>query len=260
MEQEQEAAIEPIEEFMLDSDDHAESTETETATTESAPVENEQEDAPKEKPESYGFQKRIDKVTKDKFAEKQRADELQAKLDAIDAENAKKALVKPTLEQHDYDEDAFNEANINYEVETRLQAKQEAQKQDAIKKQQQEDSDKVLTSFNEQAASLKVDDFAVKVGQIPELPAGVAVEIMSLDNGAEMAYHLGNNLDLAESLAAMTPQQAFMQLGKISANLSTKPEVKLSSAPEPISTLKSGSSISKDVEDMSIDEFMSKHG
>lgn len=236
------AAIDPLDAFVIDSDDHAEIPEEETAPAESATAEDTTED----KPESHGFQKRIDKVTADKHTEKRRADELQAKLDAIEAAKAEKALVAPTLEDHDYDETSYEEARFNHEVEVRLRAKERTQLEQSKAAQEAAKNEEVLANFNAQAAALNKPDYAAKVGAIPELPAGVAATIMTLDDGAAMAYHLAENLDLANSLASMTPQQALMQLGKISATLNNKPEIKLSAAPEPIEPLKSGGSLSKE--------------
>ena len=46
-----------------------------------------------------------------------------------------------------------------------------------------------------------------------------------------------------------------MELGKISANLTAKPNIKLSAAPEPIAPISSGGALNKDVGEMSMEEI-----
>ena len=84
---------------------------------------------------------------------------------------------------------------------------------------------------------------------------------MQSEDGAEMVYHLGSNLEKAEALANMTPASAIMEIGRISAQLSAKPEIKTSAAPDPITPVKAGSALSSDISDnMSMSEWMSKYG
>lgn len=257
----QAALVDPLDAFVQGNDDQVTTTETsEATTTESAPV----EDAT-EQPEKNGVQERINKITADKHeerrkreAEAKRADDLQARLDALEAK--KPTLTKPTLEGHDYDDEAFNQANVNYQVQEQVAAELTSQraKQDQIN--QQAKQQQTLETFNERATALGKDDFADKASAIPDLPAGVADAIMSLENGAEMVYHLGTHLDKADSLANMTPMAAMMEIGRISTTMSTKPETKLSAAPDPIEPIKAGSSIDKSDDEMSMAEFMAKHG
>jgi hypothetical protein len=60
---------------------------------------------------------------------------------------------------------------------------------------------------------------------------------------------------MADKLATMSPQQAMMELGRISANMSAQPNIKLSAAPDPIVPISSGGSLSKDLGEMSMDEI-----
>ena len=235
----QEAAQEQEHNFVIDSDDHAEEQiEDQPQPTESAPVENEEKPV-QAAPETDNFQTRINKVTADKYAEKRRADELQKKLDAYN--NApKEEAKKPTLEAHDYDEEAFNSANVSYQVQQEL-AKQRAE-QESITRQANEQRE--VDEFNGRIAKLGKEDFNDKANAIPNLPEGVANALMSAENGAELIYHLGGHLDVADAISKMTPASAMMELGRISATMSVKKEPKISAAPEPIKTLKSGSSIS----------------
>ena len=81
---------------------------------------------------------------------------------------------------------------------------------------------------------------------MPELPAGVADALIQSENGPELIYHLGTHLDQADKLANMSPTQAIMELGKISATMNAAPQKKTSAAPEPIQTLNSGGASSEE--------------
>ena len=255
------ALVDPLDAFVKGTDDHGtETTATEATTTESAPVESSTPD------KSNGVQERINKITADKHeerrkreAEGKRADELQKRLDELEAK--KPTLSKPTLEDHEYDDDAFNKATVAYQVQEQVAAELTTQRTKQDQKDQQAKQQQSLDTFNERATALGKDDFAAKAEAIPDLPDGVADAIMSLENGAEMVYHLGTHLDKADALANMTPMQAMMELGRISASMSTKPETKLSAAPDPIESIKTGSAINTEVGDeMSMDAWMAKYG
>lgn len=235
----------------IDQDSSAE--EVESQSTESAPVaEDAKNEVEVEKPVvEDGFQKRINKVTADKYAEiekakaaTKRADDLQEKLNEY--ESKKTVLKKPTLEDHDYDTDALNAAEVEFQVQERLNAHIESQKKAATETSQSAEAQRIQDSFSEQITALGKDDFSEKVNSIPLLPNGVASIMMQQPNGAELAYHLANHLDVADSLAGMTANAAIMELGRISASLSAKPIIKTSAAPEPIETLNSGSVLTKE--------------
>lgn len=241
MELEQEAAQEQESNFVFDSDDQAtEQEDNLDQPTESAPVEEEDESEVAKEP-TDSFQSRINKVTADKYAEKRRADELQKKIDELQSKS-KPEEAKPTLESFDYDEDQYNQANISYQVQQELKKQNELQKQQTTQQQEQQKA----TEFNERIAKFGKDDFAEKANSVPNLPSGVADALVNSDNGPALIYHLAEHLDVADSISNMSPSQAMMELGRISANLSVKKSIKPSAAPEPIKTLKSGGVISKD--------------
>lgn len=253
------AQVDPLEAFVDGPiDQGSEEAIVETPITDSATVE-EEVITTDEKPKEDGFQKRINKVTKDKYAADKRADDLQAKLDKLEKANADDALKKPTLADPDidYDEEALEKATRNYEIKQGVQTELDQLSATAKAKQQQQDNDKVTADFNSRVTELGKADFEEKASSIPNLPAGVADALMQSEDGAAMIYHLGSNLEEAGALANMTPAMAIMQLGKLSAKLSTKPSIKTSAAPEPIEPLGSGGVVPKKSEDdMTMAEFM----
>jgi len=218
-----------------------------------------------EKPKEDGFQKRIDKITADKYAEKRRADELQLRIDGLEKAKATDALKKPKLDdpEIDYDEDAFEKANRDYEIKQGVQDTLAKRQTDLEAEQQKTQSEKVNSDFNQKVTLLGKADFDERAKTIPNLPAGVADAIMQSELGAEMVYHLGSpeNAEQAALMASMSPSMAMMELGKLSVKLSAKPVVKSSAAPDPIETLSSGSALTSDIGDeMTTAEWFSKYG
>lgn len=228
---------------------------------ESAPIKEEVKEVVEEvapvvaeevKPEHDGFQKRINKVTAEKYDLQRKLDAYKAKETAVPVEPVK----APEEADFDYDDAAFNKATVKYQVQ------QELAEQAKVQQQVKADfeSQKVMAAFNEQAAALGKDDFGDKAEAVPQLPVGVADAIMQSENGAEIVYYLGGHLDQADALAGMTTSQALMEIGRMSLSLDKKPEIKLSAAPEPIETLRAGSAITSDVGgDMSIEAWMAKY-
>ena len=254
MSDENEAALEASNNFVIDGGDQtSEQIEGESQNTESAPVENANESESTEEvtPKVEKLQARFNKITADKHeeirkreSEAKRADALQAKLDEI--ENKKPTLTEPTLEGHDYDDVAFNAANVNFQVQEQVKAELASQKAKQEQSNIEAKAQESLGLYNERVTALGKDDFQVKADSIPQLPEGVASAIMSLENGPDMIYHLGSHLDKADSLASMTPMAAMMELGKISSQMSIKPETKTSAAPDPIEPLRTGSVLTKE--------------
>ena len=240
MEQENQAALEQTDNFIIDEGEHLDddNDEGQAQTTESATVEQE-EPIEAEKPVD-NFQARINKVTADKYAEKRRADELERRLQELESK-PKVEAAKPTLEAHDYDEEAYNTANVSYQVQQELRKQTELQQTQTRKQQEQQQ----LSEFNERISALGKDDYVEKANSLPSLPNGVTDALIQAANGPEIVYYLGQHLDVADSIANMSPPQAMMELGRISANMSVKKEIKTSAAPEPIETLRSGGVISK---------------
>ena len=258
------AALDPMDAYINEALDQTSEIGELEQKAESAPAEVEKEtEAPTEaeKPKGDGFQKRIDKVTADKYAEQRRADELQKWKDDQLAKQAAEKAVKPKLEDFDYDEEEHNKAVRQHEIDQGVQAALAKKSAEAKAQQQQQDGEKVLSTFNERVEALGKADFDTKANAIPILPNGVVDELMRSEQGAEIVYHLGSNLEIAESLAQMSPGRAMMEIGKLSTRLSAKPDIKPSAAPEPIVPIKSGSALSSDIGDeMSMDEWMRKHG
>lgn len=234
-------------------DDNIEPVEPE-AKADPAPA---QEDNVETPAEPDGVQKRINKITADKYEEKRRADALQSKLDALEANNPQvnqKPTAEPKLEDFDYDDAKFNSAHLDYKLDQRMAQLQVQQSQ----AQEQKRANEISKNFNVQVEEFTktVPDYQEVIANVPQLPAQTLDAVMQLDNGAQVAYYLGKHLDVADEIASSSPMIAAMRLGEIRANLANnKQKAKPSAAPAPVETLTSGGGVDKDIGEMSMEEI-----
>jgi hypothetical protein len=143
-----------------------------------------------------------------------------------------------------------------------LEAERYRVQQEQLKQAQQQ----VEQAYSDRIAKTaeKYDDFD-EIARNPDVKvSGVMAEaIVYSDNGPEMQYYLGKNPAEAERIMKLPPTIQLMELGKIEAKLAGTPAPaaptppKISTAPPPITPLKTGDSApaSKAPEDMSMDEY-----
>ena len=223
------------------------------------PEETAEETKPEDnKPKEDGFQKRINKVTADKWEATRRAEAAEAKLAEMQTAPPSTQSGEPQLEDFDYDEQKFNSALIDYKVDLKAQSLQQQQQDSQVKQAKSE----ATRRFTENSAKFAVDkpDFNEVLGKVPTLQPAVLDELMSRENGPELAYFLGSHADIADSIINMNPVAAGIKIGEISRKLAEPKQIKPSSAPEPIEAVSSGGTVESDISDeMSIDDWMSKH-
>lgn len=202
-------------------------------------------------------QKRINKITAEKYAEKRRAEEAEKALNELKAQAPSQPIQtgqEPKLEDFDYDETAHTAALIDYKVNQKAEQIQQAQQHQVQQQAQQARQN----SFQEKVAAFeeKATDYQEVVANIPQLPGETLDAVMQSDKGPELAYYLGKHLDVADEIASASPMVAAMKLGQISAQLTaTTKTVNTSAAPEPIEPVGSGGVSSQDVEEMSMEQI-----
>ena len=205
-----------------------------------APEETEievQAEAQEEAPKKNNIQKRIDTISRQKYEAIQRSDllekqnaELQAKLDAVKVDEP-----EPTLENHDYDEDAYNRAVVSQQVSVGVQR---ALADQETKKSEQAASLEKFETAREFAA--KQATFSATVEDYDEITTneGLAISdsmlevINKSENGPALAYYLGNNLDQAYAIFKMDQYSTHKALIAIESNFA-KPKL-VSDTPAPI--------------------------
>lgn len=225
------------------------------ASTKTVPVTEVPEveaEVPEPTEQETGYQKRINKITADKYREIARANALQQELDDVKAKAQNAAGVAPRLEDFDYDDEKFLAARIEHQVgiatakvldDRRVSTAQVAR-------------DEVTRAYNARVTKAAIPDFGEVIGKLPQLPVGVVEAIQLDENGPKLAYFLGNNRDIADSLVERSPIAAALELGKISAGLSGKKIKKPSGAPTPVRPIGGNAKGSvKNPEDMSMEEI-----
>lgn len=139
------------------------------------------------------------------------------------ASHATPAEGRPTLEQFNFDNEAFQEALTDWKVEQKFKAREESTKQAESAKTQQE----TVVAYNAAAAEFADDhpDFPEVVGSI-QYPLSDALQaaIMAHPKGPEIAYHLGTNDDDAFALASIQPALAAAAVERLASRLTAAPQ------------------------------------
>lgn len=84
--------------------------------------------------------------------------------------------------------------------------------------------------------------------------------LIEAENAADIAYHLGKNLDEAARIAALPAYAQAKEIGKLEDKLLAKPKKQISKAPEPITPVSSGKASNDTTLDdnLPIDEWMKR--
>lgn len=242
--------------------EQTESAETigqeETALETDAPVEAKPEDESQPDPEQTGVQKRINKITADKYREKQRADSLQTEIDLLKKTQSAQNAVPPKLEDFDYDDEAFKQASIKFEVGEQVGLL----KQQEINNEVARVKERAAQDFFEKVKASNLENYS-QVAQTLTATVSLSDDLIDViqqdENGPALVYFLGNNLDKADDIASSSPLVAAAKLGRLSESLSKKNVKKkvVSNAPNPLKKIKNGGgAASQDFETMSMEQLM----
>lgn len=210
-----------------------------------------------------GVQKRIDRLTREKY-------QLQARLEMLErvqqapqqqsrqVEQAAQQSTAPKLEQYQSIEE-YLDALADFKA---------AQKADKVFKereasermtQQQREQAKLHDGYAKQTeqARQSYEDFD-DVVENPDLPItqAMAEAIMRSQNGADVAYYLGKNPTEAARLANLDPFSAAVEIGRIAATVVRPQPRKATSAPPPIQPVGTRATPVSDPEKMSTEEWL----
>jgi len=209
-------------------------------------------------------QKRIDKVTKQREAEKRRAEAAEARILELEGEqtNAKDegnaAAEEPKQSDFDsYDDyltalDAFDESGSQ-------QAAQPETKED-VKPETPDDVKSAIGALQDtfDEAREKYADFD-SVALSNELPITdeMVKALAECDDAAGVMMHLGNNVKDAALIAGKTPAQQMREIAKLDMGLAknTPKPIKTTNAPEPISPVGGSDAQQKPIAEMSFAEY-----
>ena len=173
-----------------------------------------------------------------------------------------------TLEQFDFDDDAYNHALIERKAGEMVE-KKFADMQSQQTQQTQADALKQAgDKFNEKAVAYAAtnpgyNDAITAAGAV-QYPPPVNEVLMTSEFGPQLDHQLLANPALLQEISTMTPTQAIMRMGQLEATLQTninqKPQV--SSAPAPIENVTGASRATSNYaidENLSMEEYFAKH-
>jgi hypothetical protein len=281
-----EVAEEPVEtEEEVTEETPEASEETETAPV---PEAEEEQESTVERPTKGkgGFQKKIDKLTREKGEAAARALALEEELQELRNRLAKPAVTEEKSEvktstrkrpaeseigtvYKSYEE--FQQALIRFEAaelleETLAKRDQEAREREAREIQEERDHNyrEAAKEFAEQTPDF--NDAIVAAGKAGmKLPEPIIDLIKELPNGPAVTYYLVQNPDEALTVMQASPAMGFAMVGRISQGLEAKPEPAkttpakkpTSSAPPPAKPVAGHSARSSTpLSEMSTDEFI----
>lgn len=220
-----------------------------------------------EKPEKKsGYQKRINKLTKQKSTLKKEVEFLKGMLSSKEALEQKPVETKTTNSKEPKPEDfetheAFVKALAKFEVMQELSVS-EAKKREADLKAEQERQIKAHQQRVQEFAKSH-GDFDEVISEVDDIPMSLAVQqtILDSDNGPKLMYELAKNKEDYKRICSLQPLQAARELGKIEARVSAETsspqkEVKTPRAPKPLKPVTSASAVStKAPDEMSLSEY-----
>lgn len=236
-------------------------------SVESAPPENEDAKPAGKKP---GVHNRIGELTKEKHDAKREAEAAQREAEYWRQQALKAAeqnpeptqadapTGEPTREQFDYDDAQYMKAWYKWQ--------RDQERAEETRTKQAEEAQKRHKTFQEreQAFAAAHPDYeeVAKAEHVP-ITKDMAEAIIESDDAPAIAYYLGQNLEEASAIAAMTPIAAARAIGRIEAKLSAKtaapapttPTKTVTRAPEPVTTLSGSPAVTKSYDEMSMEEY-----
>lgn len=209
-----------------------------------------------------GVQKRIDRLTREKY-------QLQARLEMLErsqqvpqqqqqAAQAPQPSQAPKLEQYASIEeylDALADHKAAQKADKVFKEREASERQ----QRQQSEQAKLHDGYAKQTEQARnaYEDFD-DVVENPDLPItqAMAEAIMRSQNGADVAYYLGKNPAEAARLANLDPFSAAVEIGRIAATVVRPQPRKTSSAPPPIQPVGTRATPVTDPDKMSTEEWL----
>jgi len=224
-----------------DSDDGEDDGEDEVVVSigEEAPPTNEEEPAPK-------WVRELRKNYRELQREKR---ELEEKLKSTSQTETKPVVLgkKPTLEDHDYDSDAYETALTNWFAQKR-QAEEAEAKAKAEADNQQKSWQSKLENYGKAKAELKVKDFEDAEATVQEALSVTqqGIVLQGSENPALVIYALGKNSAKAKELASITdPVKFAFAVAKLETQLKV---TNRKAAPPPEKTIQGNGRVSGSVD------------
>lgn len=192
------------------------------AASETAPVEDEQEIKPK-----GGFQRKIDKLTRERYELRERIANLEGRLATQPAATTSKEAdndPKPDPNTWTGNADEYLAAMARWEARQEYRQLTKKERETAETTEREERDREVLQGYRDRAVEFSNDhdDFNEVINRAnlaKDIAGPVQVAIMEDENGPELAYHLGQHPEICAKLNDLTPAGAVKYLGRLSERL-----------------------------------------
>jgi len=168
-------------------------------------------EAPQEDKRPRGVAKRLQELTRERDSWRDMALQQQKKAEAPEPEEPPKAL-----KDFDYDEDKYRTYLFGVAEKRAAKAAENVARSSLSEFHAQQERDRTSRQFRAREAQFasNVKDYS-QVAYSAPISDGVAEIVMSMDDGPEIAYYLGKNPDIAQSLSQLPPYLAGVELGRI---------------------------------------------
>ena len=250
----QQAAVETTPEQAAQQPETAPENQTDVDTTAQAKEDEDEHRVPK------GVQKRIDRLTQEKYRLRAELDFLRSQQpqQAQPAQQAQQPSQAPKLEQYNSIEE-YLDALADHKASQKFDHLAKEREAKESQTRQQQEVAKLHESYTKQTEQARqaYGDFD-DVVQDPDLPISQAMAeaIMRSTNGADVAYYLGKNPDQAARIASLDPFSAAVEIGRIAATIVRPQPRKTSNAPPPIQPVGARATPVTDPDKMSADEWI----
>ena len=250
----QQAAVETTPEQAAQQPETAPENQTDVDTTAQAKEDEDEHRVPK------GVQKRIDRLTQEKYRLRAELDFLRSQQpqQAQPAQQAQQPSQAPKLEQYNSIEE-YLDALADHKASQKFDHLAKEREAKESQTRQQQEAAKLHESYTKQTEQARqaYGDFD-DVVQDPDLPISQAMAeaIMRSTNGADVAYYLGKNPDQAARIASLDPFSAAVEIGRIAATVVRPQPRKTSNAPPPIQPVGARATPVTDPDKMSADEWI----
>lgn len=259
-----------METFMEDVVENQVEVQTEVTEAQNAVLEEGQETAqevvekvpekPKEEPIPKGVQKRIDRAVRQKYEAEARANELERRLQQLEAQSHAKPAGSdaPKYEDFNNDFDAYSRAVARYEAKQEIQSTLSAQQKAEAERKAQEAQARTSETWAKRAAAARAEmpdfDEVVSSSDIQFKDPNVLQAIAESEIGPKIAYYLASNPDEAEDIAEMTGAAAIRAIGRLEAKIEDG-KVSVTKTPAPIKPVGQRAKVDKSPEEMTPAEF-----
>lgn len=245
----------------------AEEVTVETPVPAETEVEVPEEKQPDESPEkiSRNLQKRIDRLTRQKYEERARRELVEQELARLRNEPRQPAQAAPTdgePKPESYSSyEAYLEARAEWKAGQTLRQHLSALQQNQIAAQQMAQVQAAASAWQKQVetASGKYADWEDVIEVAGETPITPVMQqlVPQLPNGADVVYWLAKNQEEAARISTLPPVMQVMELGAIAKTLQSGQKQQPSAAPRPINPVRGNAgSASSDPAKMSAEAYI----